>query len=159
MIHLFEGAVNVRTHTSTRVVNRASRFHKSAGIDDLEPSRTTGRHSPVQLSGSPGSSSHADHYPALMHQNTMNNIISNPRLPPYPHPTTVHPVVQIRQSINIPGIGGSTSGCKKGKVTSPSVVDSVCLATCFASSRGWVVGSPSVARDKGGRYRWQHQEL
>ena len=51
------GAVSVRTHKSHRVVNRASRFHRSAGIEDMEP-RAAGRHSPIPPAsgGSPGSS-------------------------------------------------------------------------------------------------------
>ena len=51
------GGASVRTHTSTRVVNRASRFHRSAGLDDIEHCGGSGRHSPVpQVSASPGSS-------------------------------------------------------------------------------------------------------
>ena len=37
----YGGPVGVRTHTSTRVVNRLSRFHRSAGIDDMSSSRST----------------------------------------------------------------------------------------------------------------------
>ena len=32
---LISGPVTVRTHTSQQVVNRASRFHRSAGLDEL----------------------------------------------------------------------------------------------------------------------------
>ena len=49
------GSVTVRTHTSQRMVNRASRFQRSAGLDDLD-SRPSGRDSPAPTSGSPGSS-------------------------------------------------------------------------------------------------------
>ena len=49
------GPSSIRTHTSQRVLNRASRFHRSAGIEDLDV-RPSGRHSPVHLSSSPGSS-------------------------------------------------------------------------------------------------------
>ena len=146
--------MSVRTHTSHRVVNRASRFHRSAGIEDMEP-RAAGRHSPIPAaSGSPGSSpgmsikplthynvllvelhwisfervlartstqldpvysvrvsvvlvlqklytsgyfisGRQEHYRNVLYQNSMNNNMGNPRLPPYPHPTTVHPVVQV----------------------------------------------------------------
>ena len=51
--NIYIGSINVRTHCKARVVNRASRFHKSAGIDDMDHPRTE-RHSPI-LSGSPGS--------------------------------------------------------------------------------------------------------
>lgn len=49
----FTGSVNVRTHCKPHVVNRASRFHRSAGIDEFD--HTVGRRSPV-LSTSPSSS-------------------------------------------------------------------------------------------------------
>lgn len=55
---LFEiliGPISVRTHTSPRVVNRLSRFHRSAGLEEIQQTSTTGRNSPV-LSGSPSSS-------------------------------------------------------------------------------------------------------
>ena len=47
------GQVSMRTHCHSRVVNRMSRFHKSAGLDEIGHT-APGRHSPV-LSGSPGS--------------------------------------------------------------------------------------------------------
>uniref|UniRef100_A0A2C9KQM5 BCAS3 WD40 domain-containing protein n=1 Tax=Biomphalaria glabrata TaxID=6526 RepID=A0A2C9KQM5_BIOGL len=43
-----------RTHCQARVVNRVSRFHKSAGLDEIEPG-AAGQRSPI-LSSSPGSS-------------------------------------------------------------------------------------------------------
>ena len=52
------GAVNIRTHTSQRVVNRASRFHRSAGLDEIAQ-RKSGRDSPV--SASPSSSPRTYH--------------------------------------------------------------------------------------------------
>ena len=50
--HLFPitpygGPVGVRTHASCRVVNRLSRFHRSAGLDDVAP--PSGRNSPILL--------------------------------------------------------------------------------------------------------------
>jgi len=50
------GAVNVRTHTSARVVNRASRFHRSAGLEDIGFHSSSGRESPCNASASPSSS-------------------------------------------------------------------------------------------------------
>lgn len=51
---LLVGTVNTRTHCSPRIVNRASRFHKSAGLDDMD--HGAGRNSPVlNASGSPTS--------------------------------------------------------------------------------------------------------
>lgn len=42
----YGGAVNRRTHLSQRVVNRSSRFHRSAGLDDIGAQMTGGRESP-----------------------------------------------------------------------------------------------------------------
>jgi hypothetical protein len=50
------GPVNKRTHLSQRVVNRSSRFHRSAGLDDISARVPGGRDSPVQQTASPSSS-------------------------------------------------------------------------------------------------------
>ena len=45
----YGGQVGVRTHTSTRVVNRLSRFHRSAGLDEYTNhpnAASSGRSSP-----------------------------------------------------------------------------------------------------------------
>lgn len=55
LILILSGPISVRTHTSPRVVNRLSRFHRSAGLEEIQQASTTGRNSPV-LSGSPSSS-------------------------------------------------------------------------------------------------------
>ncbi|XP_077297871.1 breast carcinoma-amplified sequence 3 homolog isoform X2 [Arctopsyche grandis] len=71
----YGGAVGVRTHASPHVVNRLSRFHRSAGL------AADGRsNSPVG-----------------------ENLVSaawypNPRLPPFPAPCTLHPLSQLRPS-------------------------------------------------------------
>ncbi|XP_074641601.1 BCAS3 microtubule associated cell migration factor-like isoform X2 [Tubulanus polymorphus] len=147
----YGGSINVRTHTSNRVVNRASRFMKSAGLDDLD-SRPPGRSSPVSLSSSPGSS--GGHFQeattsSIQHRNLINNNMNNPRLPPYPHPTTVYPLVQIRQGLLISSLTGSVSS--SGKTKSPgqgmSSSESLCTATVFAESRSWM-SSPNIARER-----------
>lgn len=72
----YGGNVGVRTHATPHVVNRMSRFHRSAGL------AVEGRsNSPVSLLETPINS---------------NLPYNNPRLPPYPHPTIVHPLEQIR---------------------------------------------------------------
>ena len=42
------GTVGSRTHTSAKIVNKESRFHKSAGLEELEEA---GRGSPVHTGG------------------------------------------------------------------------------------------------------------
>ncbi|XP_013379441.1 LOW QUALITY PROTEIN: breast carcinoma-amplified sequence 3-like [Lingula anatina] len=147
--HLFPmttygGPITVRTHTSPRVVNRSSRFHRSAGLDDIE--QATGRHSPVTVSGSPGGSNAAyhEHYPTLLHQNALNNNSINPRLPPYPHPTTMYPLVQIKQPLTLASISGGPAA-KSGQ-TPGSAVETLCVAAAFGPMKGWVAGA---MREKG----------
>lgn len=151
-ITTYGGQMTTRTHTTQHVVNRASRFHRSAGLEDMDLQKS-GRDSPVHGSGSPGSSPGRhlhDRYRHLLPQTSITNNMNNPRLPPYPHPTTVYPLVQIRQNIAIPGIGSSSSVALKGKAhgQGASAAESVCVAACFAPSRGWVAGSPSLSKDR-----------
>ena len=93
-----------------------------------------------------------------MLNNARNHIPGNPRLPPFPHPVTVYPLVQIRQTLSIPGLGGSGTGSSsavgaiknKGVHPTQATSDIMCLATCFARRRGWVANSPT--RDLQGIY-------
>ncbi|XP_022829260.1 titin-like [Spodoptera litura] len=78
----YGGAVGVRTHTQPRVVNRLSRFHRSAGLP---------------IHGVPGK--RATPVGDTMAQGAW---FPNPRLPPYPLPTTLSPLAQLRPTANIP---------------------------------------------------------
>ncbi|XP_012946311.1 breast carcinoma-amplified sequence 3 isoform X3 [Aplysia californica] len=135
----YGGPICARTHCQPRVVNRISRFHKSAGLDDFEPG-AAGRHSPV-LSSSPGSSGPQEMCPHLVQHNALRNNMGNPRLPPYPHPTQVRPLVQIKQHLSIPGLGSTATSPASGpRPTSPTQSGSahdnmfnVCVA--FAAER------------------------
>lgn len=65
-VNPYGGQPSVRTHMSPRVVNRMSRFQKSAGLEDIEQELSTkqgGRCSPVPgLSSSPsGSPLHSEY--------------------------------------------------------------------------------------------------
>lgn len=71
----FLGAATYRTHGSAEVVNRLSRFHRSAGL-------TEGKTEQVAEPASPS----ADPY-------------HNPRLPPFPKPCIVMPLKQLRQPL------------------------------------------------------------
>ena len=93
--------------------------------------------------------------------------MSNPRLPPFPHPATVYPLVQLKQGISIPGLPATptttaTATKTKASTSSVNVTGDFCVASCFARSRGWVAGSPGVTRDKSGKqfivdFLWVHQ--
>ncbi|XP_045533818.1 uncharacterized protein LOC106715655 [Papilio machaon] len=83
----YGGACGVRTHTQPRVVNRLSRFHRSAGLPIHSAAHA---HSPVCESGWTGSASgQGPWYP-------------NPRLPPFPAPTITQPLAQLRPTSNLP---------------------------------------------------------
>ena len=128
----YGGSVGVRTHTSQRVVNRLSRFHRSAGLDDTPSS---GRSSPV-LSASPSNSRPLESTTLLPYPNS--------RLPPYSHPTVVIPLVQLRSSFM-----GGTAG-NRGVPASPALSNArkfsdlddgtgvVRVTCCFAPPRGAV---------------------
>lgn len=92
----YGGNVGVRTHGTPHVVNRMSRFQRSAGLT------TEGRsNSPVSLFEAPVNS----HFP-----------YHNPRLPPYPHPTVVHPLAQIRQPIFLQNVGNTPPRTHTGEL-------------------------------------------
>lgn len=85
----YGGPAGVRTHGSSHVVNRLSRFHRSAGLS------IDGR------SSSPVS------YSENSHSQCVQSAFPNPRTPPYPHPTVVLPLAQLRQPINTGNTAGS----------------------------------------------------
>ncbi|KAL0839327.1 hypothetical protein ABMA28_016066 [Loxostege sticticalis] len=84
----YGGPCGVRTHTQPRVVNRLSRFHRSAGLPIVP---VHAQSPPARPSGSPVGDglSHGAWFP-------------NPRLPPYPLPTTAAPLAQLRPTANLP---------------------------------------------------------
>ncbi|XP_050681513.1 breast carcinoma-amplified sequence 3 homolog isoform X2 [Leptidea sinapis] len=75
----YGGACGVRTHTLPRVVNRLSRFHRSAGL----PIHSATAHTPLADGWLPGA------------------WFPNPRLPPYPLPVTCAALAQLRPSHNL----------------------------------------------------------
>ena len=151
----YGGPVGVRTHTSTRVVNRLSRFHRSAGLDETRPiggQSSSGRSSPNPTLGSSPVFS-------KMYVETGSPIIMpfpNPHVPPLPVPTLVQPVAQLRQPyiVTITGqtIGAATSGVGRkpkagghgpsGAVPAPEDIP-IRLAVAFAPNRARLAGAQS----------------
>ncbi|XP_001603193.2 breast carcinoma-amplified sequence 3 homolog [Nasonia vitripennis] len=124
----YGGPVGVRTHSLPHVVNRMSRFHKSAGLTD-DGARS---HSPV---------SHAE--PTLFVYP-----YTNPRLPPYPHPTILHPLAQIRQPSSL----NHTSSQPQPRVqqrqrlhSDDSVTLPLKICACFAPPRAWIYAQRDTA--------------
>ncbi|XP_011502085.1 PREDICTED: breast carcinoma-amplified sequence 3 homolog [Ceratosolen solmsi marchali] len=117
----YGGPVGVRTHSSPHVVNRLSRFHKSAGLTD-DGARS---HSPV---------SHTE-LPLPVYPYT------NPRLPPYPHPTILHPLAQIRQPSSLNHMNNQAQPRVQQRQrlhSDDSVTLPLKICACFAPPRAWI---------------------
>ena len=108
----YGGPVGVRTHTSTRVVNRLSRFHRSAGLDETRQAGVVGSAGSNIGSGSgsaPAGSGRSSPNPLLGSSPVFSKMFvdqpglpivmafPNPHVPPYPTPTLVQPLAQLRQ--------------------------------------------------------------
>ncbi|XP_031829238.2 uncharacterized protein LOC116425518 isoform X1 [Nomia melanderi] len=118
----YGGPVGMRTHSTPHVVNRLSRFHRSAGLMD----DGTRSHSPVSHSELPLSV-----YP-----------YSNPRLPPYPHPTVLHPLAQIRQQSTLNYVNSQAQQSRPQQRQRLHSDDSATIplkiCACFAPPRAWM---------------------
>ncbi|XP_014484326.1 PREDICTED: uncharacterized protein LOC106749423 isoform X2 [Dinoponera quadriceps] len=117
----YGGLVGVRTHSTPHVVNRLSRFHKSAGLTD----DGTRSHSPV---------SHAE-LPLSVYP------YSNPRLPPYPLPTILHPLSQIRQPSSLNHVNSSSQPRPQQRQRLHSDDGGTLplkICVCFAPPRAWM---------------------
>lgn len=96
-----------------------------------------------------------DSHPSIPYHSTMTGRMGNPRLPPYPHPTVVSPLAQIRQSTPFAGFtcsGGTRSPPTKTTKGSSSRTgnETVNVAAVFAPPRSWIIGSPGITKDKNG---------
>ncbi|XP_026780031.1 breast carcinoma-amplified sequence 3 isoform X1 [Pangasianodon hypophthalmus] len=169
-INPYGGAPCARTHLSPRVVNRVSRFQKSAGLEEIEQelnSKQGGRCSPIAgLSSSPsGSPLHAKLTNQESYNNFTNNNMGNPRLSPLPSLTVVLPLAQIKQPMTLGTITKRTgpylfgAGCFSIKTPckakpppqispSKSIGGEFCVAAVFASSRSWFITNPNMKREK-----------
>ncbi|XP_050785274.1 BCAS3 microtubule associated cell migration factor isoform X7 [Gopherus flavomarginatus] len=169
-INPYGGQPCVRTHMSPRVVNRMSRFQKSAGLEEIEQELTSkqgGRCSPVPgLSSSPsGSPLHGKLNNQDTYNNFTNNNPGNPRLLPLPSLTVVVPLAQIKQPMTLGTITKRTgpylfgAGCfsikapcktKPAPQISPSksVGGEFFVAAVFGASRSWFANNPGLKREK-----------
>ncbi|XP_066551255.1 BCAS3 microtubule associated cell migration factor isoform X2 [Amia ocellicauda] len=172
-INPYGGPPCARTHMSPRVVNRMSRFQKSAGLEEIEQelsSKQGGRCSPVPgLSSSPSGSPLHEKYSIASdgspfqkialkaklnsqesYNNFTNNNMGNPRLSPLPSLTVVVPLAQIKQPMTLGTITKRTGKAKPAPQISPSKSSGgeFCVAAIFASSRSWFITNPNLKREK-----------
>ena len=71
-------------------------------------------------------------------------------MPPFPHPTTVQPLIQIRQSLTLPGLSQTAhnqTAALAGSQTN-NQLENVCVAATFGRSRGWLAGTSAAQWDK-----------
>ncbi|XP_062537036.1 breast carcinoma-amplified sequence 3 homolog isoform X3 [Armigeres subalbatus] len=134
----YGGPAGVRTHGSPHVVNRLSRFHRSAGLS------IDGRSSsPV---------SHLEH-PSSQ---TPTSAYANPRIPPFPHPTIVQPLAQLRQPTTLgsqttAGMNAKSAGGngrqRHSSSSSDDLIKPLRVCAMFAKARSWLLDPPGSARD------------
>lgn len=94
-----------------------------------------------------------------------NTALGNPRIPPFPLPTTVTPLVQIKQ----PSILGSMSAVASTMTGSPArakipqhqvvIGDQTCIATCFSNARTFQYGGSKAGKGILFSFSLQHWEL
>uniref|UniRef100_A0A034WF64 Breast carcinoma-amplified sequence 3-like protein n=1 Tax=Bactrocera dorsalis TaxID=27457 RepID=A0A034WF64_BACDO len=143
----YGGQMGVRTHTSLHVVNKLSRFHRSAGLS------VEGR------SNSPISHSESTTFMQSLQP------YHNTTLPPFPRPTIVQALAQLRQpfALGSPpgsaglvmpgkiGVGSSsiTAASQRQRHSSLSDDNGKPLSVCaiFAKSRSWLLEPPNVTRE------------
>ncbi|XP_030101542.1 BCAS3 microtubule associated cell migration factor isoform X3 [Mus musculus] len=154
-INPYGGQPCVRTHMSPRVVNRMSRFQKSAGLEEIEQELTSkqgGRCSPVPgLSSSPsGSPLHGKLTSQDSYNNFTNNNPGNPRLSPLPSLMVVTPLAQIKQPMTLGTITKRTGKVKSPPQISPSksMGGEFCVAAVFGTSRSWFANNAGLKREK-----------
>ncbi|XP_061246209.1 BCAS3 microtubule associated cell migration factor isoform X2 [Bos javanicus] len=169
-INPYGGQPCVRTHMSPRVVNRMSRFQKSAGLEEIEQELTSkqgGRCSPVPgLSSSPsGSPLHGKLNSQDSYNNFANNNPGNPRLSPLPSLMVLMPLAQIKQPMTLGTITKRTgpylfgAGCFSIKAPckvkpppqispSKSMGGEFCVAATFGTSRSWFANNAGLKREK-----------
>ncbi|XP_055684455.1 breast carcinoma-amplified sequence 3 homolog [Lutzomyia longipalpis] len=134
----YGGPAGIRTHGSPHVVNRLSRFHRSAGLS-MDGARSS---SPVSYTDTPHGNNHT------------GSAYTNPRLPPFPHPTVILPLTQLRQPTTLVSVAGSGPATyPKGRQRHSSLSDDpnsmkpLRMCATFARPRAWLLDPPGSARE------------
>lgn len=132
----YGGPAGVRTHGSLHVVNRLSRFHRSAGLT------VDGR-----------SSSPISHTESACNQSCTP--FNNPRTSPFPRPVVMHALAQIRQPSALGTPPGSAqnsytrtgSGRQRLSSLSDDAGKDIRVCAVFAKARSWLLDPPNAARE------------
>ena len=124
-------------------------FHRSAGLNEGPPSSSSGRNSPAPVLGSTPTDKVFDFPPGLFLGSPI--AYPSPHLPPFPSPTLIQPVAQLRQpyivtitsQVNLTGARGRAGPHNKRN----SVPDDIPirLAVTFAPSRARMLQGESVS--------------
>lgn len=157
----YGGPVTVRTHLTTKMVNRQSAFYRSAGLEKLEaicggtppsPPRYLSASPASPVSSSKGSPVSKELHPSITALNTANSKASvNPRLPPMPVPICLQALAKIRQSLlpSLPEISPTSAGagnCAVSAANPPPTSGCPIAATFAGSARGFPILNPDPAR-------------
>ncbi|VDM36490.1 unnamed protein product [Toxocara canis] len=152
--HLFAvcpygGAVTMRTHGG-RIVNRESRFHRSAGLTDSE-SAAMGK--PVDVRGHQfGAPQVYKEHPCLVRPCVARSV-GNPRIGPYSNPIAMNAIAKIRQRFlsadNLSAWASdltsvSLSSGKRGSGTTSRSTEQHRLSVSFASNAVSSIEQPSL---------------
>lgn len=130
----YGGPITYRTHGSSEVVNRLSRFHRSAGL-------TVDGRSSSPVSYTDNGQVSADPY-------------HNPRLPPFPRPHVIMPLQQLRQPLTLTNgplaqMPAASTQLTRQRVSSTSDDSGNILRVCasFGRPRDWLLHPPGSNRD------------
>lgn len=136
----YGGQPGYRTHSAPHVVNRLSRFHRSAGLT------VDGRSSsPILMA------EHAVHSTAY----------ANPRMPPFPHPTVVLPLAQLRQPSTLGSASslaspaqslqqvtkGHSNTRQRHQSTEETHTKPLRVAAVFGKARAWLLDPPGFSHE------------
>lgn len=149
----YGGPIGKRTHGSSYVVNQMSRFHRSAGLSldgrSCSPVANADANSMGGGGGNGSGSLGLHHNKHNGHSNgtkcyykLSTNAHPNPRNPPFPQPTVIQPLAQIRQPYLLANGTGASTG------QSPQVKDYFWNVTGMARPR-----NSSLSDDSSGSSR------
>uniref|UniRef100_A0A914W130 BCAS3 domain-containing protein n=2 Tax=Plectus sambesii TaxID=2011161 RepID=A0A914W130_9BILA len=172
----YGGSITMRTHGG-KVVNRESRYHRTAGLDAIDPQQlgepsplTSACGSPISSAGALTSSgSHRsspltrDVHPSVNGAHPgLARAVSNPRLPPYPHPLVTQAFAKIRQRFLSPenlsawasdmtsvSLSATKKALSSGMSAKKGITEYHRVAVVFASGRAWTAGKNESRHSNG----------